>query len=278
MYLLLHTHPLSCINETMISTPPPFPQAPHPADTALRSGGYCRRCGREHWLGPGNTLACSHRLMELLDGRRTIDLFSGRPPDQPDLATDWLFGPARGKMFGVLECVRPDGQTVFLRAFSGQYNSRWIVEGWVPPVFPVDGFLALNTAAVPLIKALHADIGDCPAHSEQWLALRQKRRELSRRLMTDIFALYTLHNFRGQTSSLSRAFLGNGGLPTGTGDCCAPKLLHYAVKHQLRPVGLSEFFWGRENVSGTRHHRCFSNSCAEKCGPILGFMLCGLDG
>jgi tRNA pseudouridine32 synthase/23S rRNA pseudouridine746 synthase len=37
------------------------------------------------------------------------------------------------------------------------------------------------------------------------------------------------------------AFLG---FPAGTGDCCAPKLLHEAALRGLKPVGLAEFWFG----------------------------------
>ncbi len=243
----------------------------------IRSGGYCRRCGQEHWLGPGNTLAHCQRLMELLADRGTIDLFSGRSPGTPALATDWLYGPARGKMFGVLECIRPDGTTTILRAFSGQYNGCWVASGWVPPLFDIAEFLALSEVVEPRIKALGAKIAACENGSEGWLAMRKERRLLSRQMMEDVHALYKLTNFRGETANLSEVFLGITGIPTGTGDCCAPKLLNFAARQGLRPVGLTEFYWGRENHSGTRQHASLSGCCKEKCRPILGFMLCGLD-
>ena len=46
---------------------------------------------------------------------------------------------------------------------------------------------------------------------------------------------------------------------------------------QRRLFGLAEFYWGRENRSGNRRHALFYPSCEEKCRPILGFMLCGLE-
>ena len=244
------------------------------------SGGYCRRCGREHRLGPGNTLGPCRELMRLLAECGTIDLFSSGPSPNPDLATAWLFGPARGKMFGILECLRPDGGTTFLRAFSGQYNGLWLVEGWVPPLFDVHGFNALCPEVELRIKELGRQIEHCPAHSQKWLALRKERRQLSRQLMREIHGLYRLTNFRGETASLAEAHAGTGEekkIPTGTGDCCGPKLLNYAANNGLWPVGLAEFYWGRENRSGSRHHDTFNGSCKEKCAPILGFMLCGLD-
>jgi hypothetical protein len=216
--------------------------------------------------------------MELLANHATIDLFAGRAVELPTLTTDWLFGPARGKMFGLLECLRPDGTPTFLRAFSGQYNGHWLVDGWVPPLFDVEEFQAISGNGGLPIKELGREIAGCVTHAERWLNLRQERRRLSRQLMRDLHGLYRLTNFRGETAGLAEIFVGGTGIPTGTGDCCAPKLLNYAANRQLRPVGLTEFYWGRENRSGTRQHGTCSGSCREKCLPILGFMLCGLDG
>lgn len=260
------------IFSTQSSNTPPELHQP-----ATRSGGYCRRCKRKHVLGQGNTLDYCRQLMQLFADRRTIDLFSGMPSSEPTLTTDWLFGPARGKMFGVLECLRPDGTTTFLKAFSGQYNGRWLVDGWVPPLFDVPLFLALNAKGEPRIKDLGQEIGRLKDHGEKWLAQRKERRQLSQQLMQAIHDLYTLVNFRGETAKLSDVFLGKTGIPTGTGDCCAPKLLNFAACHQLRPLGLTEFYWGQTNASGTRIHGACSASCAEKCEHILGFMLCGLE-
>lgn len=243
----------------------------------IRSGGYCRRCGRDHWLGQGNSLTHCRQLMELLADCGTIDLFSGTSHNAPALSTDWLYGPARGKMFGVLECVDSDGKTTILRAFSGQYNGCWLAGGWAPPLFDADEFLALSKVEEPRIKALSRKIDACKDHDKKWLALRKERHLLSRQLMAAYHALYQFTNFRGQTANIDEVFLGKTGIPSGTGDCCAPKLLNLAVRQHLRPVGLTEFYWGRENHSGERQHGSLSGSCATKCRPILGFMLCGLD-
>jgi hypothetical protein len=75
--------------------------------------------------------------------------------------------------------------------------------------------------------------------------------------------------------ALSEVFTGKA-MPTGTGECCAPKLLHHAAVHGLTPLGLAEFYIGRENRSATRAHGRFFAPCEEKCRPILGFLLCGL--
>lgn len=120
-------------------------------------------------------------------------------------------------------------------------------------------------------------MGQLLKESEEFLRLRNKRKKLSRELMVKLHSLYRVTNFRAQTVSLSDAFRYDKGIPTGTGDCCAPKLLNQAAVLGLKPVGLAEFFWGKENRSGTRQHGQFYPCCIEKCRPILGFMLCGLS-
>lgn len=251
--------------------------------SAVRTGGFCKKCQREHWLGPGNTLYYCQKLMSRLDSLATIDLFSTEPGTDlkqgfaPLLETAHLFGPSRGKMFGVLECLQPDGNIVFLHAFSGQYNGLWLVDGWVPPLFDVDEFLIMTTQKEKQIKQLGTTIDQNVPHSSEWLTKKKERRQLSRRLMQDIHSLFRLSNFRGETATLAEAFTGKKGIPSGTGDCCAPKLLHYAARNNFTPLGISEFFWGKENISGGHRHGSFSSSCEEKCRPILGFMLCGLS-
>jgi len=243
----------------------------------VTTGGYCRKCDREHRLGPGNTRQHCLDLMRRFDDLQTIDFSASQAKTQATLGTAPLFGPDRGKMFGVLECLAQDGTTVILYAFSGQYLGSWLVEGWVPPLFDTLDFLSLTVEKEKQIKQLGRMIEQEVPHSGDWLAQRKKRRLLSRILMREIHNLYSLSNFRGETAGLTAAFCGSKGIPTGTGDCCAPKLLNFAAKNNLRPLGIHEFFWGRENRAGGHRHGAFTSSCAEKCQPILGFMLCGLD-
>ena len=42
--------------------------------------------------------------------------------------------------------------------------------------------------------------------------------------------------------------------PTGTGDCCAPKLLSYAFSRNWKPVSMAECFYGKDSASGNRIH------------------------
>ena len=193
----------------------------------------------------------------------------------PGLKTEYLFGEARGKMFGVLECMTSEGTSTFLHGFSGQYNGRWLVNGWVDPLFDVDVWHTTNVEIEKEIKRLTEQINAACPDAPQITKIKETRRKLSQQLMKDIHSLYRLTNFRGEIKKLSQFFLNN--LPTGTGDCCAPKLLCHAAKNNLLPVSMAEFFVGKENRSGSKIHGQFYPACEEKCQPLLGFLLCGLD-
>lgn len=104
--------------------------------------------------------------------------------------------------------------------------------------------------------------------------LKQQRKALSRQLQAQMHATYSLTNFSGRSRSLQE--LMPGGFPTGTGDCCAPKLLHYAATHNLKPLAMAEFWWGASSVNQDKIQGEFYGACAERCQPLMGFLLSGL--
>jgi tRNA pseudouridine32 synthase/23S rRNA pseudouridine746 synthase len=104
--------------------------------------------------------------------------------------------------------------------------------------------------------------------------LKQKRKELSRELQTQMHAAYSLVNFLGKSRSLQQ-LIPSGAIPTGTGDCCAPKLLHCAALNNLKPLGMAEFWWGPS--SGDKIQGEFYGACADRCQPLMGFLLSGLS-
>lgn len=104
--------------------------------------------------------------------------------------------------------------------------------------------------------------------------LKQQRKALSRQLQAQMHATYSLTNFSGRSRSLQE--LMPGGFPTGTGDCCAPKLLHYAATHNLKPLAMAEFWWGASSVNQDKIQAEFYGACAERCQPLMGFLLSGL--
>ncbi|ADW18896.1 hypothetical protein Despr_2762 [Desulfobulbus propionicus DSM 2032] len=240
------------------------------------SGGWCCRCGVVHSLPVRPAIKDGLHLMGQLCRHQRIDWLVPERFRDPRCDTRCLFDKAGGKMFGVLSCRDTGGKRIVLRAFSGQYNGLWQVEGWVGPVFDVAAFGALVGEPEREIKRLGRELTALPHGSSARQLLRAQRRTLSRQLMERVHCLYQLVNFRGATQPLPRVFIGNGAPPSGTGDCCGPKLLHHAARHGLRPEAMAEFYWGASNASGTKVQGRFYPACAAKCQPILGFLLCGL--
>ena len=119
----------------------------------------------------------------------------------------------------------------------------------------------------PLQEAIA--IGD-----SKMLMLKKQRRELSRTLQTQMHNAYVLTNFAGETRSL-RELITEGAMPTGMGDCCAPKLLHYAAIHDLTPLAMAEFWWGLPSADGYKIQGEFYGACVERCQPLMGFLLSG---
>ncbi len=238
--------------------------------------GYCSFCNKEHHLPAGNSKRSCLELMQRLEREERLDFLS---PESGNIghSTQTLFGEARGKMFGVLEGLDDKGTIVILYAFSGQYNGHWNIAGWVPPIFDEIIWQKTNFDTEKKIKEMGRELDNLTRDSEEYLLLKQQRKESSQGLMRQIHSLYVLRNFRGQTSALFPLFNDTKGIPTGTGDCCAPKLLNYAQQNNIIPLGISEFYWGRTNKSGTRHHGHFYPACQDKCQPVMGFMLCGLE-
>ncbi len=241
------------------------------------TNAFCSSCGDTHSLALEPALHAAKILMGQLEKKKHINLDSDSTIPPQELQTDYLYGKARGKMFGVLVCRTRDGKEVVLKSFSGQYNGIWEIKGWVSPLFDVQKFYRLNNPQEKQIKALGREADNVSISTGTRKNLLQKRKNLSRQLMKNIHALYKLHNFRGKQCSLFDLFPEGKGIPTGTGDCCAPKLLNYAAIRGLQPLGLAEFYWGRTNKSATRHEGLFYPACQDKCGPILGFLLCGLE-
>lgn len=211
----------------------------------------------------------------MLEQHERLDFLSS-PEKNPLLSTSGLFGNDRGKMFGVLEGVDKNGNNVVLYAFSGQFNGHWLIPGWAPPLFDEPQWQQVNFATEKRIKELTARINTMADNSAEKRSLKHQRKLLSQQLMCRLHSLYTVKNFRGETTPLSSLYSSQRGAPTGAGDCCAPKLLNHAQNSMITPTGMAEFYWGRTNLSKSRRHGHFYQACTSKCRPLLGFMLCGL--
>jgi tRNA pseudouridine32 synthase / 23S rRNA pseudouridine746 synthase len=110
------------------------------------------------------------------------------------------------------------------------------------------------------------------ASQSQIKELKQQRKALSCQLQAQMHANFLLTNFAGE--SLPLTDLMPKGIPTGTGECCAPKLLHYAASIGLKPLAMAEFWWGDSATDKVQGQ--FYGACVERCQPLMGFLLSGL--
>lgn len=118
---------------------------------------------------------------------------------------------------------------------------------------------------------------------------RNERRLRSEALQQWLFEQFRFTNARGEQRTLTEIFKptsafsslgeGRGGfvIPSGAGECCAPKLLNAAFALGLRPIAMAEFWWGPSLAGNYRRQGAFYPACNRKCRPILAFMLQGLD-
>ena len=170
----------------------------------------------------------------------------------------------QGKMFGVLIVENSEN---YLAAFSAKLDGSYHHEGFVPPVYEMK----------------QEPVGTSKAESQ--------------RLQRLLFAQYRFINGLGETKDLLEIFANEKPIlspeewfsrspdtdnhsplpPSGTGECCAPKLLQYALTHGLKPVALAEFWIGAPSRTEIRKEGCFYAPCSGKCVPILKHMLRGLD-
>lgn len=165
---------------------------------------------------------------------------------------------SEGKMLGVLQT-----DAGFLYAFSGLVGGSSHQEGFVPPIYGYDD-------PSGYFRQREAQISAMPAGEE--------KSRMSAELQEWLFRQYKVLNARGECLDIADIFARRGLVPpSGTGECAAPKLLQYAYLHGLKPVAMGEFWYGRPHGSQVREHGRFYPACTGKCGPLLNFMLEGLD-
>ncbi len=118
----------------------------------------------------------------------------------------------------------------------------------------------------------------CRKFSDRIATLKRLRQEKSEKLQEWISRNMVVENALGEKKSVWQIFSEQGLVPPGgTGECAAPKLLHYAYTHGLEPVAIGEFWYGKDLGNEVRQHGRFYPSCKGKCGPLLKFMMQGLD-
>ena len=180
---------------------------------------------------------------------------------------EWKEEIGKGKMFGVLVCREEAGGMGFLAAFSGTLDGRTCHPYFVEPVYDLmeeGSYFKQEETAISLL-----------AHSDD----EEKKEEGRRRsvaLQRWLFAQYSFLNARGERAPMAQLFEGTTP-PSGTGDCCAPKLLQAAYRRHLTPLCMGEFWMGQSPRNEIRREGMFYPACSAKCKPLLRHMLLGLD-
>lgn len=189
-------------------------------------------------------------------------------------------GMVIGKMFGVLVVETEHHEIGYLAAFSGKLAGSNSHTKFVPPVFDLlaeNSFLNKGMEELTMMGQEIKKLKDLDAvvNKELIISLKTKRRQYSIALQNEIFNHYHFLNQAGEEKSLIDIFATAGykNPPAGAGECAGPKLLQFAFKHNMKPLALTEFWWGLSPKSVTWKHGHFYAPCKEKCEPILKHML-----
>ena len=196
--------------------------------------------------------------------------------------TEWREEVGRGKMFGFLlyDCG-------MLKAYSGQILGRSDWDGYVPAIFDYlqpDGYFKTHEAEITQLNKeveKYRGINVKGDERRRLDAIRVERKERSQALQRWLFTQFQITNPEGECASVLEVFgeyakrnaLHQTVPPSGTGECCAPKLLHYANSHGLKPLALAEFWYGDSPKGEVRHHGRFYEPCQSRCQPIIWWMM-----
>lgn len=240
---------------------------------------YAGRCpvdGHILAIGPtGRAVNEAVALRQHLDD--SVDASDGQ-------STTHLRQPAAGKMFGVMECQRADGTIGILRAFSGEWDDTWQTpDGWCPSPGNLEEYADDRRQTEAAVAELTRRIAELMPLAEtradrRYIEERKiERGNLSRALTDRIHTAYRFTNLLGEELQLTDVQTGSKRPPTGMGDCCAPKLLQTAIRLGVQPLGMVEFWWGSPSQMHPRQEGQYYSACREKCYPILGFLLRGVE-
>lgn len=174
---------------------------------------------------------------------------------------------ANGIMIGVLVAKNSAQENKILFTVSG--ISRKIEGKFHDAIFiePIVSNRKIMSALQKNDKKIHLlteKLKSCRKEDIQELQLH--RSTLTSESLEKVHELYSFYCFDGKIRSLKQ-ICKNQLPPTGTGDCCAPKLLNFAFKNNLTPLSMCEVFYGKsteKKISG-----CKYSPCDERCGLIL---------
>lgn len=189
-------------------------------------------------------------------------------------------GTAKGKMFGILVVRNSQNELGYLAAFSGKIADENYPSVFVPSVFDsstddffIDKGMHELTQIGYEIKILETSVTS--QSRSKIAALKNLRKEKSAQLQQQLFDNYHFINQQKESKNLCAIFESYNSKkpPSAAGECAAPKLLQYAFQHDMKPIAITEFWWGKSPNSEIRVHGKYYTSCNDKCRPVLSYML-----
>ncbi len=205
-------------------------------------------------------------------------------------------------------CGEAGRGSAFLAAFSGLLDGKNDIPYFVPPIYDLlepSGHFQQEQNEITAInhRILQLEHDGCVNHYPEAynlderqiiVSLRRERKLRSIALQDWLFDQYVCLNAKGEEKTITDIFLDyyrqtmlhverfeanakKHHIPSGTGECCAPKLLQYAYRHGFQPLFMAEWWMGASPKDEVRYEGQFYPACKKKCGPLLHFMLQGLD-
>ena len=178
-------------------------------------------------------------------------------------------------MIGSLICKDINNKKIKLFAISG--STKKIKKNKDDDLVFVDAIVSAEQIEKALeknddeIHALTNTINSYSGPTEILESLKKKRLELTSQSQKNVFNLYSFYCIDGKKRSL-KEICTNNFPPTGTGECCEPKLLNYAFKNNLQPLSMAEILFRRDEKFEEQDIKAIP-PCDERCSLILPSML-----
>lgn len=195
------------------------------------------------------------------------------------IAKESLERKNQGVMIGSLVCWNKNtNKRVVLYSVSG--NAKELKSNFdynfVPSIVPQEKINEALKENDLLIHQLTDKINSLENNNPEKQELIQQRTKLTDISLQKVFDLYKFTCFDGNKITLNEIIKKHGGKlpPTGTGDCCAPKLLSYAFENNLEPLSMDEVYFGKDTRN--KQNGVSYSPCDERCGYIFPYIL-GLE-
>lgn len=186
---------------------------------------------------------------------------------------DYDFKAQKGKMFGALVIQKADKSYGYLGTVSGKLPIAHDTL-LVPAVLKKGMGNTILSEGLTTLAAMNKEIKKT-VQENKITELKEIRKQHSAALQKQLFEQTQFLNIKGDYKNVLQIFKEgkHGYPPAAAGECAAPKLLQYALKHKLKPIAISEFWWGQTPKSMERSHTNLYPACKDKCRPILQYML-----